>query len=639
MYLESDTLIDNVAAYLDLPEGLGGAIENSGRYSMINNCMISGNRATEYGSAIYNSAHNVSLMNSTITNNKIVSDNIGSIYNYLNASLTIINSIVTGNHHITTGVENNINLDHGIVRMVYSVYGVDEDINGIAKDIHNVKASASSVFTGSGIEISPIGEAADAGTLVGHLRYNCYYRDMDDNKWKSFTITNAPDFDVDNTVDYGLGAGAEIFTTSLNGVSRVWTHDYYNAGAYAIPPLSFFTVDAIPDQIYTGAIITPDVVVKDGVVVLTKDVDYEVSYTNNIDVGVANVTITGKGKYHETLNTTFRIVAKPITSIDFIPDQIHTGSAITPTVVVKSDEIILTEGVDYEVEYIDNVAVGTAHVTVIGKGNYTGVLQTTFQIIKVYNVDIHNIIVTGAQYDIDSKIYVVDCGRKDIEVTVVTVGNTARVIYNGMEGNPFTVGLERPGFYTVNFTVVSQDGLVSKEYPLTLEKRFEFDEVVVTRWNNTLTVINNPANNGGYTFTSFKWFRNGHEIATGQSISAGSAGEWLNANDLYYVVLTANEYSGSLRSCEGNPNMRSSGVKVWPNPALQSDVVNVEVDMDVSLFPGAIIEVYNVLGACIHQAKVTDRVTQIKLSAVPGVYVITLKGLDDGDRNIKVVVK
>ena len=69
-------------------------------------------------------------------------------------------------------------------------------------------------------------------------------------------------------------------------------------------------------------------------------------------------------------------------SIAEIPDQVYTGKEIEPEITVKDGDKALTAGTDYDVEYADNIAVGTATVTVIGKGNYTGEMQVTFQIVK-----------------------------------------------------------------------------------------------------------------------------------------------------------------------------------------------------------------------------------------------------------------
>ena len=65
-----------------------------------------------------------------------------------------------------------------------------------------------------------------------------------------------------------------------------------------------------------------------------------------------------------------------------IPDQLYTGSAVTPAVTVKYDSKTLTAGTDYTVAYSDNVKPGTAKVTITGKGNYTGTYTAQFGIVK-----------------------------------------------------------------------------------------------------------------------------------------------------------------------------------------------------------------------------------------------------------------
>lgn len=71
-------------------------------------------------------------------------------------------------------------------------------------------------------------------------------------------------------------------------------------------------------------------------------------------------------------------------TIAHIPSQKRTGSEITPKVTVKCLDRVLTEGVDYTVAYSDNVAKGTATVTVTGMGDYEGVTATTtFKIINI----------------------------------------------------------------------------------------------------------------------------------------------------------------------------------------------------------------------------------------------------------------
>ena len=67
---------------------------------------------------------------------------------------------------------------------------------------------------------------------------------------------------------------------------------------------------AIEDQVYTGKALKPDLTVKYGDTVLTKGTDYTVSWKNNKKVGIATVTVKGKGDYKGKATATFKIVPK-----------------------------------------------------------------------------------------------------------------------------------------------------------------------------------------------------------------------------------------------------------------------------------------------------------------------------------------
>ena len=56
------------------------------------------------------------------------------------------------------------------------------------------------------------------------------------------------------------------------------------------------------------------------------------------------------------------------------------GSEIIPDVTVTLNEVVLNEGVDYDIVFSSNTNVGTASYTVTGKGNYFGSVTKTFEI-------------------------------------------------------------------------------------------------------------------------------------------------------------------------------------------------------------------------------------------------------------------
>lgn len=75
--------------------------------------------------------------------------------------------------------------------------------------------------------------------------------------------------------------------------------------------------------------IKPKEIVKDGETVLTKGVDYEVSYGPNFDVGKGSVTITGKGKYDGSKSVLFEITPAPMTGYVTINGINRCGETLT----------------------------------------------------------------------------------------------------------------------------------------------------------------------------------------------------------------------------------------------------------------------------------------------------------------------
>ena len=63
-----------------------------------------------------------------------------------------------------------------------------------------------------------------------------------------------------------------------------------------------------------------------------------------------------------------------------VPAQTYTGSAITPTPIVKNGATTLTSGMDFDYIYSNNTDAGEATLTITGKGNYQGTVSKNFTI-------------------------------------------------------------------------------------------------------------------------------------------------------------------------------------------------------------------------------------------------------------------
>lgn len=148
-------------------------------------------------------------------------------------------------------------------------------------------------------------------------------------------------------------------------------------------PVSTFVVAPIPNQTYTGSAIEPEIDVSVSGEKVMENTDFTVKYSNNINVGTAKVTVSGKGVYKVLSSiANFTIITKSIAPVTFaeISEQDYTGEAVIPTITVTDGNRVLKEGVDYTVTYKNNVEEGTATATIQGIGNYHGTASTSFQI-------------------------------------------------------------------------------------------------------------------------------------------------------------------------------------------------------------------------------------------------------------------
>lgn len=72
--------------------------------------------------------------------------------------------------------------------------------------------------------------------------------------------------------------------------------------------ISNLSYSSIPNQKYTGTKIEVDIVIKDGEKVLKRNIDYSLYYSQNINLGKAEIKIIGKGNYTGTVRRNFHIV-------------------------------------------------------------------------------------------------------------------------------------------------------------------------------------------------------------------------------------------------------------------------------------------------------------------------------------------
>lgn len=220
-------------------------------------------------------------------------------------------------------------------------------------------------------------------------------------------------------------------------------------------------------QTFNGQALSPSVTVKLGDRTLKSGTDYAVTYSDNQHAGTAKVTVTGKGNYAGTASGTFTISPANISEASIsVAAQNYTGSQLTPVPTVTLDGKSLESGTDFTTSYGNNIKVGTANITVTGKGDYTGSATSTFKITRgqatVKKVKVGEITVTVYSYpdgysyvDVpDQWLSINTCTNIDrcVEVAAVSKDNGASVQLwdnNGVNGQIWKFVEESEGVYRI----------------------------------------------------------------------------------------------------------------------------------------------------------------------------------------------
>ena len=220
-------------------------------------------------------------------------------------------------------------------------------------------------------------------------------------------------------------------------------------------------------QTFNGQALSPSVTVKLGDRTLKSGTDYAVSYSNNQHAGTDEATVTGKGNYAGTARGSFTISPANISEANIsVAAQNYTGSQLTPVPTVTLDGKSLESGTDFTTSYSNNVKVGTANITVTGKGDYTGSATSTFKITQgratVKRVKVGEIAVTVYSYpdgysyvDVPNQLLSINTcidSNRCVEVAAVSKDNGANVQLwdnNGVTGQIWKFAEESEGVYRI----------------------------------------------------------------------------------------------------------------------------------------------------------------------------------------------
>jgi len=257
--------------------------------------------------------------------------------------------------------------------------------------------------------------------------------------------------------------------------------------------------------------------------------------------------------------------------------------------------------------------------------NNTPKRTTSLDKLAVFKKVIPSIAIDGYAVElnsIDGKefTYVAECGRDEAYINITQTDGTIK-----LDGDEVTGAITIPLNYGDNsFDIIATPNATSpfggELYKLTVKKPFPAEQLIKTRWGNTLTVIQNSRYNP-YDFTNYTWYRNGREIGSGRSYSAGPNGEKLNPKDKYHVEATTDD-GKTIRSCEVTitNTPQNYGILLKNNYAAQNIGVEIYAPEEIQ---DAEITVHDINGKQI--LKQTGNY-DLNISKAPsGVYIVTAK--------------
>ena len=177
-----------------------------------------------------------------------------------------------------------------------------------------------------------------------------------------------------------------------------------------------------------------------------------------------------------------------------------------------------------------------------------------------------------------------------------------------------------PGDYNAVFTV---DGCSYDIVVRVLVGDFSFGDgtypIMDQRWNDVVVVNNNPQTNGGHTFVSFQWYKNGVAIPGAVYSNYQEKG---GLSGFYSVELVEQDANGNMvtyKTCEMYFNSVST-VRVYPVPANVRQEITLELDLTSEELDGAVLDIYSVTGAHINHVTDLRPITKIEGFKAQGTY-------------------
>ncbi len=396
-----------------------------------------------------------------------------------------------------------------------------------------IEAVDNQIFTGGEIKPHIVVKDIETGKTLGADEYQVTYS---------------------NNTSVGTATATVKGIGKYDGVSNVY-FEIVESNENVRKPITVYNIDNCE---YTGKEIAPGVKVLSEGVELSEG-DYDIVYQNNLEVGAAKVTVTGKGAYTGKVEITYYIERADINNKEFsvneVDDKVYSGEANTPQVILQYETKGLLDGTDYIVEYLDNTDAGVATVRLTGIGNYTGVRDVNFKILPK-SIEVASI------SDIENMTYNMKSQEPQPTVTYEqkTLMNNRdyKLTYkNNVKVGEATVYVNGCGNYV---------GTISKNFKIVKRniRTCSFSEIsnVSYTGNNRIPAVsvkydnNKLAKNRAYTIK----YSNNKAIGTAKATITG-IGNFTGTKTIYFKIVPAKVKKNTLKQNKTNVELSWDKVK------------------------------------------------------------------------------
>lgn len=226
--------------------------------------------------------------------------------------------------------------------------------------------------------------------------------------------------------------------------------------------------------------------------------------------------------------------------------------------------------------------------------------------------------INGEAHD-PNEIYLVPCATNTKELTIDL--DIADGVYMNVD-KQLKVDVNTPSEQRIKIELGTSADDIRNEYILVIKKMFDFNDIVIQKFNKRLIINSNPELNGGYTFKKYYWKVDNVEQEGGIMYSAGGDKQ-LSPTSVYSARLITSD-DKELSVCPTQIKLTpSSKVSVYPIPVRIKQTINIDIDPSKGTnYKNTKVRIYTLGGSMVSETTLTESNAQIDAPNVAGIYVL-----------------